>query len=202
MTVEHLLAFNVVLFAAIVSPGPALLVAVQTTLSSGRNAGIATGFGLALIAATWTLLALFGLEAVFRVAPWAYSAAKAIGMAYLLHIAWRMWKGAKDCVELTETPMRNAFLKGVLINATNPKSVLFAAAVLIVIFPENMTVMENAAIVFNHLVIECAFYLALVLCIGGPAARNAYLKAKTYLDRGAALVLGALGLRLAFSAWD
>jgi threonine/homoserine/homoserine lactone efflux protein len=40
MTIEHLIAFNIALFAAIASPGPALLVAIQTTLSSGRTAGM------------------------------------------------------------------------------------------------------------------------------------------------------------------
>ena len=36
MTLAQLLAFNVALLVAMFSPGPALLVAVQTNLSAGR----------------------------------------------------------------------------------------------------------------------------------------------------------------------
>ena len=61
MTVEQILAFNLVLAAAIASPGPALLMAVQTSLSAGRKAGVAVGFGLGCMAAAWTAMALLGL---------------------------------------------------------------------------------------------------------------------------------------------
>ena len=51
MTIEHFLAFNLALLAAIAGPGPALLVAIQTSVRSGRRAGMAAGAGLGLIAA-------------------------------------------------------------------------------------------------------------------------------------------------------
>ena len=196
MSIEDLVAFNIALVIAIVSPGPALLVAIQTTLSAGRKAGIATGFGLGLMAATWTMLALFGLEAIFRLVPWAYTTTKVIGMIYLLYIAWGMWAGAREKVVPTSMSARNSFVRGVLVNALNPKSVLFAGAVLVVIFPKNMTISESATIVFNHLVIEYLFYGVLAFCMGSRIARDAYLGAKILIDRAASLILGALGLRL------
>ena len=168
MTIEHLIAFNAALIAAIVSPGPALLVAIQTTLGAGRKAGIATGYGLGLMAATWTMLALFGLEAIFRLVPWAYTTTKAIGMIYLFYIAWNMWAGAREKVVPANMTARNSFVRGILVNALNPKSVLFAGAVLVVIFPKNMTIFENAAIVFNHLVVEYIFYSVLAILHGQP----------------------------------
>lgn len=148
------------------------------------------------MAATWTMLALFGLEAIFRLVPWAYTTTKAIGMIYLFYIAWNMWVGAREKVVPTSMTARNSFVRGVLVNALNPKSVLFAGAVLVVIFPQNMTISENAAIVFNHLVIEYIFYSVLAICMGSRIARDAYLGAKVFIDRTASLILGALGLRL------
>ena len=196
MSIEDLVAFNFALIVAIVSPGPALLVAIQTTLSAGRKAGIATGYGLGLMAATWTMLALFGLEAIFRLVPWAYTTTKAIGIIYLFYIAWGMWAGAREKVVPASLSARNSFVCGVLVNALNPKSVLFAGAVLVVIFPKNMTLFDNAIIVFNHLVVEYIFYSILAICMGSSIARDAYLGAKVYIDRTASVILGALGLRL------
>ena len=60
MTFGQLLAFNIALLVAIASPGPALPMAIRTTLSGGRRAGVAVGAGLGLMAATWTLMALLG----------------------------------------------------------------------------------------------------------------------------------------------
>ncbi len=199
MTFEHLLAFNIALFAAIASPGPALLVAIRTTLSGGRPAGIAIGCGLGLMAAIWTLMALLGLETVFRLFPWAYAAAKFAGAAYLLYVAYKMWTGARDGIGVESRPNNHAFRQGFLINLLNPKSVLFAAAVLIVVFPAGMSGMENAVVVLNHLVIEILFYTALAFGMSTRAVSQRYLRAKVYIDRAASVILGALGLRLLVS---
>jgi len=199
MELIHLIAFNVALFAAIASPGPALLVAIKTTLSSGRQAGIAVGLGLGLVASLWTLAALLGLEALFLAFPWAYAAVKFIGAAYLIYIAYGMWIGARDAVQTELKPAAHAFRQGVMINILNPKSVLFAAAVLVVIFPAGMTMAENLLIVANHLVIEVLFYTALAFGMSRASVSQSYMKAKVYIDRVAAGILGLLGLRLLLS---
>ncbi|MEO1319463.1 MAG: LysE family transporter [Pseudomonadota bacterium] len=196
MTLAQIFAFNLALLVAIASPGPALLVALQTALSSGRLAGIAVGCGLGLMASIWTLLALVGLDAVFSIVPWAYAAAKIAGALYLFYIAWQMWAGARDAITAGAKPARRAFRDGFLINVLNPKSVLFAAAVLVVIFPPGLGVAEIAFITLNHLVVEIACYAALACAMTTPRVRDAYLRAKVYIDRVAASVLGALGLRL------
>jgi len=87
MTFEHLILFNIALLAALASPGPAFLVMIRTSLNAGRTAGIALGCGLGLIAALWTLMALLGLDTVFKLFPWAYAAVKTIGAIYLIYIA-------------------------------------------------------------------------------------------------------------------
>jgi threonine/homoserine/homoserine lactone efflux protein len=86
-----------------------------------------------------------------------------------------------------------------MINILNPKSVLFAAAVLVVIFPEGMRLTENLLIVANHLIIEVTFYTTLAFGMSRPSVSQGYLRAKVYLDRVASVVLGLLGLRLLFS---
>lgn len=199
MTIQHLIAFNFALFAAIASPGPALMIAVRTTLSTGRVAGIAIGAGLGLMAATWTLMALLGMDAVFALFPWAYVAAKSVGAAYLLFIAYRIWTNARNKVDTQVLPARHAFRQGFLINLLNPKSVLFAAAVLLVVFPAEMSAVDNALVVLNHLAVELLFYTALAFAMSSSAVSKRYLQAKVYIDRAASIVLGTLGLRLLVS---
>ncbi|WP_297773333.1 LysE family translocator [uncultured Roseovarius sp.] len=200
MTALDLLAFNAVLMVAILSPGPALVFALRTALADGRGAGIAAGIGLGLIAAGWTLAALLGLEAVFAVFPWAYVALKVAGAGYLLYLAWSTWRTAHaPLADTVQKPRGRAFLDGVLINLGNPKSVLFAASVLVVVFPTGLTALEIAMITVNHMVVEWIFYAGFATLLSGAAARRAYLGAKPWIDRAAALLMGALGLKLLLS---
>jgi threonine/homoserine/homoserine lactone efflux protein len=199
MALEHVIAFNLALIAAILSPGPALLVAIRTTLSAGRRAGIAIGCGLGLMASVWTLMALMGLDVVFGLFPWAYALAKTLGATYLLYIAYQMWAHARRKIDASTQLPNRAFRQGFFVNLLNPKSMLFAAAVLVVVFPPDMSPAQNALVVANHLIVETTFYTALAFGMSSRAVSARYLRAKVVLDRVAAAVLGALGLRLLVS---
>lgn len=200
MTIQNMIAFNVVLWTSILIPGPAFLAAIQTSLTGGRRAGIAIGCGLGLVASGWTMAALLGLDVVFTVFPWAYSAAKLTGAGYLLYIAYRMWRSAREPVAAgREIHTRRAFTRGLLVNLLNPKSVLFAAAVLIVVFPADLSMTENFVVYANHLAAELVFYTTLAFAMSSRAVSARYLRAKVVLDRVAAAVLGVFGLRLFIS---
>ena len=199
MTWEQLVAFNIALLVAIASPGPALLMATHTSASRGRAAGIAVGVGLGLMAALWTMMALLGLAVVFELFPMVYTAARILGGAYLLYLAYKMWRNASAPIDARIPPPRHAFRQGFLVNLLNPKSVLFAAAVLVAVFPAGLTVAESFVIVINHFLVEVAFYTSLAFCMSTQAVSTRYMRAKAYIDRGAAIVLGALGIRLVLS---
>ena len=198
MELTHLIAFNLTLLAALASPGPALLLAIRATLNGGRPQGLATGLGLGTMAAVWTLMALAGLDAIFTLFPWAYLAMKITGAAYLLWIAYGMWRDAKAPLETqgAPAPPHHAFRTGLLVNLANPKSVLFAASVLVVIFPPGLTLAQTALIVANHLAVEWIAYSLFALTLSTKPARDGYLRLKPVFDRLAAAVIGMLGLRL------
>jgi len=196
MEIEHIIGFNLALLAAIVSPGPGLLYLLTSTLRNGRASGFAASCGLALAASTWTFLALLGLDGLFQLFPWAYTTFKIVGAAYLFYVAWSIWRGAK--VPISETPgtSTRAFLGGVLVNAANPKAVLFAAAVLVVIFPPDLSLAQKMIVVGNHLVVEIIVYSGIAFIISAKTVSRRYLSAKPALDRIAATLLGGLGVRL------
>ncbi|WP_415402671.1 LysE family translocator [Tateyamaria sp. SN3-11] len=196
LTFADLIAFNAVLLAALAAPGAALLYFIKTTVASGRAAGMATGLGLGTAAALWTLAALLGLEAVFAVFPWAYTALKIGGALYLIWIAIQTWRHARDPLSDAPTPNRRAVLSGILLNLGNPKSMLFAAAVIVVVFPQGLAPTDIAIIVLNHWLLEIAVYGTFAVLLSSAPARRGYISLKPLLDRIAATLLGALGLRL------
>ncbi|MDU8929728.1 LysE family transporter [Alisedimentitalea sp. MJ-SS2] len=197
MTIAHLIAFNLTLFVAIVSPGPAFLFLLRTTLANGRATGLLTALGLATMASGWTGLALFGLDGIFKLFPWAYLTLKIVGASYLIWIAIKTWQHARAPVsEAVPPPAHRAYLSGLLVNLANPKSVLFSAAVIVVIFPPGLTGAEKLIIYLNHFAVELVVQPALALLLSTSLIRGRYIALKPVFDRVAASVLGTLGLRL------
>lgn len=200
MELVHVMAFNAALLAAIASPGPALLFLTKTTLARGRSAGMAMAAGLGLMAATWTLMALLGLDGIFTLFPWLYMVLKTLGAGYLIFIAVMTWRHAHQPVVATETTASHrAFWSGFLVNLGNPKSVFFSAAVLVVIFPPNLSMGDKALIFFNHLAVEWTVQPMLAILLSTGVVSRRYLAFKPVLDRITAAVLGTLGLRLLLS---
>lgn len=201
MEAAHLVAFNAALLVAIMSPGPSILYLLRTSLAEGRATALATAFGLATMAAGWTGLALLGLDGLFRLFPWAYAALKIIGAGYLIHIAWTTWRHA--AVPVSARPLRSgrrAYLSGFAVNLSNPKSVMFAAAVIVVIFPANLGTAEKLVIFSNHLAVEMILQPTLALVFSSALMSRRYLSAKPVFDRVAATILGTLGLHLLLTA--
>ena len=77
--------------------------------------------------------------------------------------------------------------------------VLFAAAVLVTVFPAGIGLADGIVIVANHFLVEIAFYTALAFGMSTQAFAKRYMRAKTYIDRAAAAVLSALGVRILLS---
>lgn len=196
MTLEALIAFNLVLLAALASPGAAMLFVIKVTVSGGRTAGILTGLGLGAAAAFWTLAAFLGLESLFALFPWAYAALKIGGALYLIWIASKTWRHANAPVSGLPPARARNFGAGLLVNFGNPKSMLFAAAVILVVFPQTLTTGDIALVVLNHLALEVVFYTLFALALSAPATRQKYMALKPILDRIAASLLAAFGLRL------
>lgn len=196
LSLAQVAAFNLTLLAAMASPGPAFLLVLRNSIAEGPRAGILTGLGLGIVAALWTGAALAGLAAVFEVVPWLYAAMKAGGALYLIYLAWGMWRDAAKPLDTSVAARRRAFRAGLLVNLANPKSVLFAGAVIVVIFPAGLSAGDGALIVLNHLIVEICVYTAMALGLSSPPARAAYLRLKVWFDRIAAGIMGALGLRL------
>jgi len=194
--------FNFILFVSMLSPGPAQLVAIQTTLSSGVKAGRWVGLGLGLIASTWTLCGFLGLEVVFAVFPKAYLIVKVAGALYLLYLAWGMWRGAGGPIQIRDGSKHSAFVRGVTVNLLNPKSVLFAASVIAVVFPSPVDIGFAIGLSLNHLLMEILFYTLLAHTMSRDTVRAAYDRLKAHFDRVAAAALGFFGTRLLWSLRD
>lgn len=136
LSLPQLLAFVGAALLVTAAPGPDNLMVLSLGLARGRQAGIAFGSGCALGCLNHTLLAALGVGALIAASPVAFTALRVAGGLYLVWIgigalraSWQPAAGAA-LRAVPPDPPRRLFLKGLAVNAINPKVVLFFLAFL------------------------------------------------------------------------
>jgi homoserine/homoserine lactone efflux protein len=132
------LAFLVASCVIAVSPGSGAVLSMSHGLSYGVRRTTATIVGLQLGLAVILLVAGLGVGAVLTASATAFTVIKVVGACYLLWLGWRQWRapvakidgGATESAGEPELTVRQRVLRGFLTNVTNPKGIVFMAAVL------------------------------------------------------------------------
>lgn len=135
MSWELWLAFVGAAILIAVSPGAGAIQSMATGLTHGVRRGYWSILGLEIGLMLQLALVAVGLGAVVTGSIVAFNVIKWVGVAYLLYLAVRQWRTATvDLGEQLSTPTsggRGALVvRGFLVNATNPKGLVFFLAVL------------------------------------------------------------------------
>ncbi len=182
---------------AILTPGPAIIAAVQTAFAHGRDRALPYGLGLAIGASLWCLMALLGLALVFRLNPMLFSALKVFGGIYLIWFAAGLWKASTAPLpEAAEGPQRGAlrgFLGGIALNLSNPKPALFYATLILSVFPQPLPPSGQAALYTLCLGTELFWYALVAVLMSTAAMRSRYFAAKFWIDRACSVAMALLG---------
>lgn len=197
-----LVSIGLIQLLAVISPGPSFLITARTAVAQSRADGLKVALGLGAGTVIWSAAALLGLNAVFHAVPVLFMGMKAAGALFLLYMAFMIFRHAAEPLRIEGGGERlsNPFLKGFLTQISNPKVAVFFGSIFIAMLPQDVPlwmVLSLIAIVsFN----EVWWYSAVALFFGSGPVRSFYLGAKAWIDRLTALFLGALGLRLLWSA--
>jgi threonine/homoserine/homoserine lactone efflux protein len=114
-------------------PGPAVLYVVTRSIEMGRSGGLASVAGITTGTVAYVALAAAGLSSLILASAVAFDAVKYVGAAYLFLLGVRRLLGrgleppAEDAVPRTR---RRAYAQGVVVNLTNPKTIVFVFAFL------------------------------------------------------------------------
>lgn len=119
------------------SPGPAVLLAVTNSATLGMRKALLSSAGNAAGVFLVSATAMLGLGALLKTSAWLFGALKIVGAAYLIYLGIRQWRSRLNIFDQAamptdvrpQTPLR-LFLQGLLVAATNPKSILFFTALL------------------------------------------------------------------------
>jgi threonine/homoserine/homoserine lactone efflux protein len=131
----RLLAFGATAFVVIVIPGPSVLFVVGRALAGGRRVAILTVAGNALGEYVQVVAVAVGVGALAAQSVAALTALKLVGGAYLVYLGVRTFRERRSlevalAASTVERSDRRSFLQGFTVGATNPKTIVFLAAIL------------------------------------------------------------------------
>jgi len=117
-----------------VSPGPGVFSSISAGLHHGFRLGIWNGVGMQAASLIVVIVVAFGLGAVLLASETLFTAVKWCGVIYLLYLGIVTWRAPAKAFEEDrddhETTPRGVFMRGFWVNITNPKGIIFFAAVL------------------------------------------------------------------------
>jgi threonine/homoserine/homoserine lactone efflux protein len=125
--------FLVTSFIVIVSPGTGVLYTLAAGLSRGARASVVAAFGCTIGIVPHMAAAILGVAALLHTSALAFQAFKALGVAYLLYMAWNTLRESGTLKVETEVDSRSTVqvtVTAILINILNPKLSIFFLAFL------------------------------------------------------------------------
>lgn len=158
MTLQLWLAYTGVIAALIAIPGPSALISMTHGLRYGSKQALATVTGGVLAAMMLMTASALGLGAILAASTTAFTVLKVVGAAYLIWLGIAAWRDNSEPTTMNATELEEApgalrlFRKGFMVGISNPKDLLFFAA----LFPNFVDASQPHAAQFATLAITWA----------------------------------------------
>ncbi|HEY3950099.1 LysE family translocator [Phenylobacterium sp.] len=200
-----LLSLALVSIATCIVPGPNNFMLMRFGMRHGRAIANASGFGTTLSCAVWCALAALGLAAVLTAWPWLEIGLRIAGGLYLLWFAWTLWRAPPlpaeraadgDGTGSGRLSWRAAFWQGFAVNMTNPKSLLYFAAVFSAYVGPHEPLWVRVAAVGICIATCQGWQSAMSWLFSTRRAVAAYARAQRLVDRISGAFLAAFGVKL------
>lgn len=138
VSTDRFLAFAAMSLLVVMIPGPSVLFVIGRALAHGRRTAVATALGNVLGSYLLVVAVAVGIGSMVERSVTVYMAVKLAGAAYLVFLGVQAFRHRKemrasDIAERADAPVRGdlrTVLDGALVGVTNPKGIVFFAAVL------------------------------------------------------------------------
>lgn len=133
MELGALLVFAGALLVAAGSPGPSIAALVARVIARGPGEVMPFLAAMWIGEALWLTVAVFGLATLAQSFHLVFTWIKWLGVAYLLYLAWKMWRAPVSGADQTLPERGSAlrlFFAGLAVTLGNPKIMMFYMALL------------------------------------------------------------------------
>lgn len=135
MTWDTWLAFFLACWLISLSPGAGAIASMSSGLNFGFRRGYWNAIGLQLALVLQIAVVAVGVGALLAASELAFALIKWFGVLYLLYLGWKQWVAPPSALATEPVDDRRGrplalVLRGFVVNASNPKAIVFILAVL------------------------------------------------------------------------
>ena len=200
--IESLTTFVIASVLLALVPGPDNIFVLTQSSVNGHKAGLLVTLGLCTGLIVHTSAVALGITAVLKTSYVAFTVLKIAGAMYLLYLAWRAFHASSEEIstgQSREVAAIKYYLRGVIMNVTNPKVSIFFLA-----FLPQFADPSRGPVIQQIFFLGMIFILVTLLVFGGIAllagAVGAWLtntpRAQTMMNSIAGAVFVAMALKL------
>ena len=133
MSIETWMAFFLACWIISLTPGAGAVASMASGLNYGFFRGYWNALGLQVALLMQIAVVAAGVGAIIATSALGFALIKWFGVVYLLYLAWRQWQAPVQELRPDARPIGrplSLILRGFVINASNPKAIVFILAVL------------------------------------------------------------------------
>lgn len=190
----------------LMSPGPDFFYVSRTAASHSKSVAICAVIGITIGVAFWATAALLGLAIVFSTNQIWHGIVVLLGGSYLSYIGYKMIS-VRTNIHFEQTvkattagSIKQEILKGLLVNLSNAKVVIYFSSVLS-LYLANVNGISAILFVLAVILIETFLYFYVIaILFSRPVAKRFYSKYSRWLDNAAGVVFIIFGLYLVYSS--
>ena len=197
--------FLITSLVVVLIPGTGVIYTVSTGLFLGWRASVAAAFGCTAGIIPHLSASILGLSAILHMSSLAFQAVKFAGAAYLLYLAWAMWRetgSLKFDSPTTQSGLWKITTKGFLINILNPKLSIFFLAFLPLFVSPSQSSPTFQMIILGVMFMAMTLIIFILYGISANGVRRYVVNSPRiilWLQRSFAATFAALGIKLAMT---
>ena len=130
MSLNLYLTYLAACVVLVIVPGPTVTVIIANSLRYGTRTGLLNVAGTQLGLAVMIGIVILGLASLLEAIGWWFEVLRLAGAAYLIWLGVHKWRALPQAIDASAPPLtlKGLFVEGLLVNLTNPKAIVFIAA--------------------------------------------------------------------------
>ena len=188
----------------LLSPGPDFFYVSRAAAIHSRRTAIYGVIGITIGVTIWATASVLGLAVVFKTMPALQGIVMALGGGYLFYLGVKMARVTTNAVFdesnlVQNTPSKNEIIKGLLVNLSNAKVVIYFSSVMSFVLV-NITETRQMLTALLIIMIETFVYFYVIsLLFSRPFAKRFYSRYSRYIDNASGLIFILFGAYLIYS---
>lgn len=177
-----------ILFVAALSPGPSVLMLIGIATNQGRAQALMATLGIAFGSVCINTLTILGVGLILSQNAWAMDGLQMFGAIYLFYLAYGAFKKFRSVpttlkwVSPDSRSLTGSFVKGYLLQISNPKAIIFWLTISSVRAVEGASYSIIALFIIGAFMISFFCHGIWAITMSSPPVRSMYNQSRKWVE--------------------